>query len=98
MADVDRCVCCGEIVPEGRMVCPQCEIELQSKPDIGTTLDIEEKTDENLITENYWTNFCMAYPVEFYEELCGFRLTLIQKIILHIIGVCNRIKIRRNLK
>lgn len=27
MADVDRCVCCGEIVPEGRMVCPQCEYE-----------------------------------------------------------------------
>lgn len=21
----DRCVCCGEIIPEGRMVCPQCE-------------------------------------------------------------------------
>lgn len=21
----DRCVCCGEIVPEGRMVCPYCE-------------------------------------------------------------------------
>lgn len=19
------CVCCGEIIPEGRMVCPQCE-------------------------------------------------------------------------
>ena len=25
MADADRCVCCGTIVPEGRMVCPQCE-------------------------------------------------------------------------
>lgn len=25
MADADRCVCCGEIVPEGRQVCPQCE-------------------------------------------------------------------------
>ena len=25
MADADRWVCCGEIVPEGRMVCPQCE-------------------------------------------------------------------------
>ena len=48
MADADRCVCCGEIVPEGRMVCPQCEIELQSKPDIGAVLGIEEKTDENL--------------------------------------------------
>ena len=25
MTDADRCVCCGEIVPEGRQVCPQCE-------------------------------------------------------------------------
>lgn len=25
MPDADRCVCCGEIVPEGRQVCPQCE-------------------------------------------------------------------------
>ena len=23
--NVDRCVCCGEIVPEGRMICPKCE-------------------------------------------------------------------------
>ena len=22
---VNRCVCCGEIIPEGRMVCPVCE-------------------------------------------------------------------------
>ena len=21
----DTCVCCGEVVPEGRMVCPNCE-------------------------------------------------------------------------
>lgn len=21
----NRCVCCGAIIPEGRMVCPQCE-------------------------------------------------------------------------
>lgn len=42
MADADRCVCCGEIVPEGRQVCPQCEIELQSKPDVGACL--REKT------------------------------------------------------
>lgn len=25
MADADRCLCCGEIVPEGRQVGPQCE-------------------------------------------------------------------------
>lgn len=24
-ARADRCVCCGAVVPEGRMVCPSCE-------------------------------------------------------------------------
>lgn len=23
--NVNRCVCCGEIIPEGRLVCPNCE-------------------------------------------------------------------------
>ena len=23
--NVDRCVCCGEIIPEGRMICIKCE-------------------------------------------------------------------------
>ena len=27
----DRCVCCGDIVPEGRMVCPQCEMGCNEK-------------------------------------------------------------------
>lgn len=22
----DRCVCCGAVIPEGRMVCPPCEL------------------------------------------------------------------------
>lgn len=24
----NRCICCGEIIPEGRMVCPNCEATL----------------------------------------------------------------------
>ena len=24
-AGENRCVCCGEVIPEGRQVCPQCE-------------------------------------------------------------------------
>lgn len=27
----DRCVCCGEIIPEGCMVCPNCENGAQSR-------------------------------------------------------------------
>lgn len=24
MSNADRCVCCGEIIPEGTMACPNC--------------------------------------------------------------------------
>lgn len=25
MTNTNRCICCGEIIPEGRQVCPRCE-------------------------------------------------------------------------
>lgn len=28
-ANVNRCVCCGAIIPEGRMVCLQCEYDME---------------------------------------------------------------------
>lgn len=95
MADVDRCVCCGEIVPEGRMVCPQCEFELQSKSTVGEVLDIEEKIDENLISED-WIKFYKVCPALY--ELCGLRLTFTQKIILRIIKSYEKIRDRRKSK
>ena len=27
----NSCVCCGAVVPEGRMLCPNCEAELWPK-------------------------------------------------------------------
>ena len=45
---LDRCVSCGEIVPEGRMVCPMCEsgfvdnVELR----IDWNLPVKEKEYE----------------------------------------------------
>lgn len=95
MADADRCVCCGEIVPEGRQVCPQCEVELQSKPDVGAILGIEEKIDENLISED-WIKFYKVCPALY--ELCGLRLTFTQKIILRIISSYEKIGDRRKSK
>ncbi len=32
MADADRCISCGAIIPEGRMVCPRCENEIRTQP------------------------------------------------------------------
>lgn len=28
----NRCVCCGEIIPEGWQVCPACKMKAEKKP------------------------------------------------------------------
>ena len=50
MPDADRCVCCGEIVPEGRQVCPQCE----RKKYIYTIPDIPPSLNKFAGRENVW--------------------------------------------
>ncbi|MFR1406583.1 MAG: hypothetical protein ACLSS4_02100 [Acutalibacteraceae bacterium] len=41
MANADRCICCGEIVPEGRQICPQCERKryIYTIPDVPPSLN-----------------------------------------------------------
>lgn len=29
ITNVDRCVCCGAIIPEGQMVCPNCLVTVK---------------------------------------------------------------------
>lgn len=36
----DTCVCCGAPVPEGRMVCPECEIETEERYKQMENLDL----------------------------------------------------------
>jgi uncharacterized paraquat-inducible protein A len=33
--NADRCVCCGEIIPEGRQVCPNCLAAVNERKDNG---------------------------------------------------------------
>ena len=33
--NVDRCVCCGDIIPEGRQVCPKCEAKAAVNGEYG---------------------------------------------------------------
>ena len=43
----ERCVSCGEIIPEGRQVCPNCERKAKKK-------QIEEMAEEiNMAFETY---------------------------------------------
>ena len=64
MADADRCVCCGEIVPEGRQICPQCE----RKRYIYTIPDIPPPLNKFAGRENVW-----AYRADKkqWEALCA---------------------------
>ena len=50
MPDADRCVCCGEIVPEGRQICPSCE----RKRYIYTIPDIPPSLNKYAGRENVW--------------------------------------------
>ena len=34
MTDADRCVCCGEIIPEGQQVCEQCKAESEREQNV----------------------------------------------------------------
>lgn len=43
----DRCVCCGAIIPEGRQVCPSCEIAHGSIVKIETCFYDQVETYEN---------------------------------------------------
>jgi hypothetical protein len=31
--NVERCICCGDIIPEGRMVCPNCLVTVKENED-----------------------------------------------------------------
>ena len=44
----NRCVCCGEIIPEGRLVCPACE---QGKKEELNVPVIDEETFLRMLGE-----------------------------------------------
>lgn len=33
MDNAEHCICCGEVIPEERQVCPQCEAEAKESKD-----------------------------------------------------------------
>ena len=49
--DADRCVCCGEIILEGRMICLRCECE---EIKYGTILQSQNATAEDVEDAYQW--------------------------------------------
>jgi hypothetical protein len=66
MSDADRCVCCGDIIPEGRQVCPQCECKkyIYTIPDIPPSLNKfagRENVWAYRADKKQWEALCTAY-------------------------------------
>ena len=53
----DHCVACGEVIPEGRQVCPICNREYEGVPALSRT-DNETLICPECGTKNIMTNFC----------------------------------------
>ena len=54
MVDAERCVMCGEIIPEGRQVCPVCEKNggpSRAKDGDEKPPEEDERQDSGLIQE-----------------------------------------------
>lgn len=48
MDDAERCVCCDEIIPEGRQVCPTCEEKISQKRPFGGDPQLRSKYKQAL--------------------------------------------------
>ena len=56
----ERCVCCGEIIPEGRQVCPDCEAEINDS----------YEADPHPCDTCSHSDFCDGWDARFCCTLC----------------------------
>lgn len=49
----DRCVCCGAVVPEGRMACRQCELREETQMDETMIAQQLERVDQHCIANTH---------------------------------------------
>lgn len=64
MDNVNRCVVCGEIIPEGRQVCPQCESDLANRPAHYTDGKIEVID----FIEDKKLGFCLGNAIKYISR------------------------------
>lgn len=73
----NRCVCCGDIIPEGRMICPICERESNPQKTIKSVKDIDLKKQKpellaaqlRMIANSQSSIYCRAVLIEAASRL-----------------------------
>ena len=57
MGGAERCICCGEIIPEGRSVCPNCMVAT------GSVKNKKHKKHWTTAQKDIWCNFLCGWFV-----------------------------------
>ena len=66
MTAEDRCVCCGEIIPEGRQTCPNCE-RAQQTAEVYKAYAYTYNGEQITNTENY-LNHILVWINDMFQD------------------------------
>lgn len=64
----DRCVCCGEIIPEGQMACPHCLVTVREESSVqkrAQRVQIRLISEPDGLFPEYWPEFGKVYEAEY---------------------------------
>lgn len=68
--NIDRCICCGEIIPEGRQVCWNCEQnggpKVQGNTPSETQIELVDKIADTLGVDFPWSS--EDFTAEMYSD------------------------------
>ena len=70
ISHAEYCVCCGEVIPEGRMVCPVCESMIKGIYDEDQEIEevlineafLEDDEDDFFTDDCLWDEDCSTCP------------------------------------
>ena len=68
MADAERCICCGDIIPDGRIACPHCLVC------VNLPEEDEEEEEENDYDLDAYFDWVKEHDHEFAAERVGLDL------------------------
>ena len=79
--NTERCICCGDIIPEGRQICPKCEKHLPAAtPNKSLAMALHCRANKMMIDRpscqqcNYWNSEKLACSI---SRICSDVLQLL---------------------
>lgn len=76
----DRCICCGEVIPEGTMVGPNCQVsQKKKKPEKGKKMKLPSKEEVRNCIQIFLMLNALIWGFWFQYVFLWFKLELPQE-------------------